>query len=260
MNREELLRKIDITRTNYGLVRDEEYHIALLPWGATEPHNLHLPYLTDCLLSQAIALDAAMLAWERGVHAMVLPPVPYGSQNPGQRELPFCIHARYRTQYAILQDTVESLQTQGIKKLVIISGHGGNNFKNMIRDLAIDFPNFTILAGDWFKAVKGDDYFTEPGDHAGELETAVMMHYFPEWVNLDEAGEGAFVSWALPSLREGFAWLPRNWQKVSRDTGVGDPRRATVENGKAFADASAKKWAELLVELVQNDDLYEPLT
>ena len=70
--------------------------------GATEPHNLHLPYLTDCILSHDIALDAAKLAKTHyGIRCMVMPYVIAGSQNPGQRELDFCIHYRYETQKAI---------------------------------------------------------------------------------------------------------------------------------------------------------------
>lgn len=259
MTKEEIRRKVDLTLTNYGEVRGQKYHVAILPWGATEPHNLHLPYMTDALLAHAIAIDAALLAWERGVHAMVLPAVPYGSQNPGQRELPFCIHARYRTQYAILCDTVESLREQNITKLVIINGHGGNNFKNMIRDLAVDYPHFTIMAGEWFKAIPAKPYFDEVGDHADELETSAVMHYFPHLVRLEEAGEGRGVTWALPTLQEGVAWLPRHWGCISKDTGVGNPRRATTEKGKRFAQDSAQKWADLLVEIVTATDYYQPL-
>ena len=77
---------------------------------------------------------------------MVLPPVTYGSQNPGQRDYPFCLHARYETQRAILGDVVAALHLQGIRKLIIVNGHGGNSFKNMIRDLSVDFPDFLIAA------------------------------------------------------------------------------------------------------------------
>lgn len=252
----DLERKIDLSTTVYGAVREGQYQIAVLPWGATEPHNYHLPYMTDCILSQAIALDAADLAWKRGVHCMVLPPVPYGSQNPGQRELPFCIHARYETQRAILGDIVASLYLQGLRTLVIINGHGGNNFKNMIRDFAVDYPDFLIVAGEWFKAAKAADFFEVVGDHADEVETSVMMHYHPEWVRLEEAGDGSSKGWALPSLEKGFAWLPRNWQKVSTDTGIGDPSKATAEKGRRFATACAEAWANLLMDLAENKELY----
>ena len=78
-------RGVDLTRCCYADLRGGTYRLAVLPWGATEPHNLHLPYLTDCLLAQSLAVDAAARLWrERGVRAVVLPPVTLGSQNPGQ--------------------------------------------------------------------------------------------------------------------------------------------------------------------------------
>lgn len=165
-------REIDLSETCYGRVRDLQYDLAVLPWGATEPHNLHLPYLTDCILAHDIAVDAARKALETcGVCCMVLPPVSMGSQNPGQRELPFCIHARYETQKAILTDIASSLRAQGMRRLVIVNGHGGNCFKNMIRDLAVEMPDLLIAAGDWYAACPAQDFFDEPGDHADELET-----------------------------------------------------------------------------------------
>ena len=248
---------IDLSSTTYGRVRQESYDIAILPWGATEPHNLHLPYLTDCHLAQDIALEAAKEAWPRGTHCMVLPPVTFGSQNPGQRELPFCIHARYETQRAILGDVVESLNAQGIRKLVIINAHGGNSFKNMIRDLAIGYPDFMIVAGEWFKAVNAKDYFEMPLDHADELETSVMMYYHPELVNLEDAGEGKSRNWSIPFLRNGKAWAPRNWQKVSDDTGIGNPSLSSAEKGEAFAKACVREWAQFLVDFAKCEDFYE---
>ena len=89
-------KEIDLSVSNYGTTRKLDYSVAILPWGATEPHNYHLPYLTDAILSHDIAVDAARNAFEKyGVRAMVMPPVPLGAQNPGQRELKFCVHYRY---------------------------------------------------------------------------------------------------------------------------------------------------------------------
>ena len=50
-------REIDLTVSCYGKVKDVKYDVVILPWGATEPHNLHLPYLTDCILPHDIAVD-----------------------------------------------------------------------------------------------------------------------------------------------------------------------------------------------------------
>ena len=76
--------------------------------------HLSLIHISDCILSHDFALDAAKLAKTHyGIRCMVMPYFTAGSQNPGQRELDFCIHYRYETQKAILSDLVASLYAQG---------------------------------------------------------------------------------------------------------------------------------------------------
>ena len=200
------------------------------------------------------ALDAAKLAKTHyGIRCMVMPYVTAGSQNPGQRELDFCIHYRYETQKAILSDLVASLYAQGYRKMVIINGHGGNTFKSMIRDLSLDYPDFLIASSEWFAFIPAKEYFDEPGDHADELETSVMMHYHPELVNLDEAGDGNYKKFASQMLNEKVAWIPRNWQNVSQDTGIGNPKKASAGKGKKYAEAVVAKYALLFEELVHKE-------
>lgn len=248
-------KKIDLSVSCYGQVKGVKYDVVILPWGATEPHNLHLPYLTDCILPHDVAVDAAELALTRsGVRCMVMPPVPFGAHNPGQRELPFCVHTRYTTQQAILEDIVASLYVQGIRKLLILGGHGGNNFKGMIRDLAFTYPDFTILVANWFEIVSPKGYFEAAiDDHAGESETSVMMHYHPELVNLDEAGEGESTPFAIASLNEKVAWAPRHWDKATVDSGVGNPKKASAEKGANYVKPIIEKLARLLEELATQD-------
>lgn len=246
--------KFDILSVSYNDTKDEQFHYAILPWGATEPHNYHLPYLTDCYLAHDIAVDAVQKAYNRGeIRGMVLPPIPLGAQNPGQFDLPFCLHTRYETQKAILTDIVASLYRQGIPRLIIVNGHGGNSFKNMIRDLAVDYPFFLIAVSDWFSIIPQIDFFEERDDHAGELETSVLMHYRPELVDLSTAGEGKYYPFRSKALREGVAWTPRDWSKVSRDTGVGNPHKSNPKKGKIYADVVTDKLAELFIELVKED-------
>jgi creatinine amidohydrolase len=255
---ESIDKRLNLEISNYGQVKNLNYDVVVLPWGATEPHNFHLPYLTDCILSREIALDAARLVNERsGINCMVLPPVNMGSQNPGQRELPFCIHARYETQKAILTDIVASLSVQGIRKLFIINGHGGNNFKNMIRDLSLDYPDFLIATSDWYSIVSPKGFFEEPGEHADELETSVMMYYHPELVNLAEAGKGQSKTFSVQSLNDKVAWIPRNWQKISEDTGIGNPLKSTAKKGEVYAKAVVEKYALLFDDLVNNTEFYK---
>ncbi len=243
-------KEIDLCASNYGTTRNLDYDVAILPWGATEPHNFHLPYLTDTLASHDIAVDSARKALDLyGVRAMVMPPVALGSQNPGQRELKFCVHARYETQKAVLTDIATSLYHQGIRRLLIVNGHGGNGFKNMIRDLAVDLPDMLIACSEWYKVCPAKEYFDCPGDHADELETSVMMHYHPELVDLSTAGDGHSRTFASEELRRGTAWIPRNWGKVSDDTGIGCPAAATAAKGARFADAVTSRYAALIRDL-----------
>lgn len=250
-------KEIDLGVSCFGKVKGVKYDVTILPWGATEPHNLHLPYMTDCILSHDVAVDAAERAFEQsGVRCMVMPPVPFGAQNPGQSELPFCIHTRSSTQQAILEDIVASLRRQGMRKLVILSGHGGNSFKGMIRDLAFTYPDFLIIAANWFEVIPTKGYFEAViDDHAGEQETSVMMHYHPELVNLDEAGSGESRPFAIASLNAKVGWAPRHWDKATVDTGVGDPRKASAEKGARYVQAVAGKLATLLEE-VATQELY----
>jgi len=241
---------IDLSLENYGNVKKNQYAYAVLPWGATEPHNYHLPYLTDCYFAYAIAKDAVEKALSRhGVRGMVLPYIALGSQNPGQRELPFCIHARYETQKNIVTDIAASLNNQGIKTLIILNGHGGNHFKNMIRDLTVDFPEMLIASCDVFNVEPQAEYFENKDDHAGEMETSVIMHYYPELVDLATAGKGASKPFLAKSLNEKTGWIPRNWSKVSVDTGIGNPEKASAEKGKRYAEAISDKVAELFNDL-----------
>lgn len=243
--------KYDITTAKWGEVkRVPKYDLAILPWGATEPHNGHLPYCTDMLSSAAIACDVAEGAAKKGVNAMVLPGIPLGSQNPGQADLPFCIHYSQSTQEAVLRDIVKSLQRQGIGKLLIINGHGGNSFKGFIRDLATEYPSFIICSSEWYTVLPHKDYFEEAiDDHAGEQETSVMMHYYPELVRMDLAGEGKSRPFAIDGLNRKVAWHPRNWQKTTDDTGIGCPFKASAEKGRRYAEAVVARYVELVVDL-----------
>lgn len=248
-------KEIDLTVSSYGSVKGINYDVTILPWGATEPHNLHLPYLTDCMIPHDIAVDAAALVLKQsGIRCMVMPPVMFGSHNPGQKELPFCIHTRYSTQQAILEDIVSSLYVQGVRKLIILNGHGGNSFKGMIRDLAHCYPDFLIISAEWFTMVPSKDYFeAEIDDHAGESETSVMMYYHPALVNLNEAGSGDSVLFNIASLNEKIAWTPRHWNKSTMDTGVGNPKKATAEKGERYSKAVIQKLAKLLTEVATHN-------
>jgi creatinine amidohydrolase len=239
-------------------VKETPYQVAVLPWGATEAHNLHLPYGTDTLETERVAAESARLAWEAGARVVVLPAVPFGV-NTGQREIALCLNMNPTTQAAVLRDVAESVDRAGVPKLVILNGHGGNDFRSMIRELQPSTRVF-LCTINWYSCLDPGRYFTEPGDHAGELETSMMLHLAPGLVGpLAEAGPGRARRFRVKGLREGWAWAPRHWVEVTEDTGVGDPRAATREKGDRFFGAVTARIGEFLCDLAAADprELYE---
>jgi creatinine amidohydrolase len=145
------------------------------------------------------------------------------------------------------------VERAGIGKLVILNGHGGNDFRQIIRELQPDSDVF-LCTLNWYACLDTTAYFVEAGDHAGELETSVMQHVAPDLVlPLSEAGDGASRQFRIRALREGWAWAPRQWTQVTADTGVGDPRAASAEKGARFFAAATERIAGFLVELAAAD-------
>jgi creatinine amidohydrolase len=246
-----------LAETNWKTVSATDYQVAILPWGATEAHNYHLPYATAVIECDAVAAASARLAWESGARVVVLPTVPFGV-NTGQLDIKLCLNMNPATQAALLADLVHALEGQGIRKLVVFNGHGGNDFRQMIRELQPRTSVFLATVS-WYRMGDARTIFTDLGDHAGELETSVMLHVAPALVRpLSEAGDGRERRWKIRALREGWAWAPRRWTQVSADTGTGNPALATAEKGRRYADIVTAGFADFLFELSQADpaDLY----
>jgi creatinine amidohydrolase len=247
-----------LAESAWPTVREAKYEVAVLPWGATEAHNTHLPYATDVIEAEGVAIAAAEIAWERGARVVVLPAVPFGV-NTGQLAVPFCLNLNPSTQLAVLRDLIHALEPHGVRKLVIVNGHGGNDFKAIIRELQPKTPLFLSMLN-WWTVLDARQYFEEPGDHAGALETSAVMHLAPSLVRpLSEAGAGRARRFRVTALREGWAWAQRDWPSVTDDTGVGDPKGASAAAGKRFVRDAAEKIAGYFVELSAADvgALYE---
>ena len=247
-----------LAETNWKMVKETDYEVALLPWGATEAHNYHLPYATDVVQCDGIGAEAARIAWEMGAKVILLPTVPFGV-NTGQLDIKLDINMNPSTQLAVLKDVAQALEHQGIPKLVVMNGHGGNDFKQMIRELLPQLELF-ICTVDWYRSVDLSNIFDNQGDHADEMETSLMQLFKPDWVlPLSEAGDGAENAFTLNGLREGWVWTQRDWTKATNDTGVGDPSKATPEKGQQCLDAVANQIGWFLAELASTDidALYE---
>ena len=253
------MRPYILAESNWKDIKDANFDAVVLPWGACEAHNYHMPYGTDILESEFISAEAARLAWDRGARITVLPPIPFGV-NTGQFDVKLDINMNPSTQFMILRDLIEVLDRQGIYKLIILNSHGGNDFKTMIRELGLKFPRMFLTTCNWFQSIDQKQFFEIKDDHAGEMETSLMMYLRPDLVRpLSEAGDGASKKIKITGIREGWAWAERKWMQVTKDTGVGDPRKASKEKGEKYFKAVTEKVSVFFEEVCKtpNSDLYE---
>ncbi len=238
-----------LNEANYRQLLDDPPNVAVLPWGATEAHNYHLPHGTDVIEATRIAERAAELSVEKGGKPIVLPTIPFGNDEQ-QLDQVATISITTATALAILDDVVRSLVRQKIDRLVIVNGHGGNEFKPLVRDLQSRY-GILIVAANFFQLAEEAyrEVFDEPGDHADEMETSLLLHLTPDMVDLDQAGAGPTNAFEIEALKMGGVWTPRPWSHSHPDTGCGDPSLATAEKGRAYFEAVSESLSQLFYEL-----------
>lgn len=240
-----------LAHSHYKYVKGTGYEVAVLPWGATEAHNYHLPYGTDLFEAEALAASSAQMAIENGALVTVLPAIPFGV-NTGQHNIKLDINLNPSTQLRILDDVIASLLRAGIYKLVVFNSHGGNDFRQMLRELGLKYPDMWLFQANFYQIKLPFQLFEEPDDHAGEMETSLMLYLKPELVlPLDEAGDGAALSINIEACRKKWAWTEREWSKVTRDTGVGNPAKASRDKGERYFSHVTEEIARMLVEVAK---------
>jgi creatinine amidohydrolase len=252
------MRPYILAESHWGTVQQVEYQLAVLPWGATEAHNYHLPYGTDNFETEALVHEAARLAWESGARVVVLPSIPIGV-NTGQSDIRLTLNIHPTTQYAILRDLAGSLSGHGLYKLLVVNGHGGNDFRQILREVGEQHREMFLATCNWYQSVDKGAIFEYPGDHADEMETSLMLYTWPDLVlPLDRAGSGEQKRFSVEGLNERWAWSERKWSRVTADTGIGNPKKATREKGEKYFRAVVEKLAGLMAGIANTppDELY----
>src|SRR3954452_12456612 len=178
-----------LAEQTHATVRATRWEAAVLPFGATEPHNLHMPYGTDTFQVEELARRACARAYDAGAAVTLLPAVPFGV-NTNHLQVPGALACSLTptTLLRILTDLTDALSRQGVKKLLLLNGHGGNELKPLTRELHHRTDVFLCVC-DWYR-MAADLYpsiFDHPGEHADEVETSLGLAFFPDLMHVELA-------------------------------------------------------------------------
>jgi creatinine amidohydrolase len=243
-----------LIETNYAAVKGRQFEVAVLPLGATEPHNLHLPYGTDVFEADIVGDKICEAAFERGAKVVLLPTIPYGTET-NQMAFPLAMNLNPSTLGLVIRDLVDSLVEHGIRKIVLLNSHGGNDLKPVLREMHGRTPARLFLCN-WYRVLADveREIFADPGDHAGEMETAFALAFFPHLVVRHSDGrlaadDGATAVTRFEAVNRGWVSITRPWHLLTTNTGSGNPHPATAEKGQRMMELLVERLATFLVEL-----------
>lgn len=228
---------------------ERNFEIALLPVGATETHGGHLPFATDTYVAYSIAKEVA----KRVENALVVPPLFFG-MSEHYRHGPFFISLKPQSLISVLGDAFDSIYSNEIKRIIVINGHDGNIAPIEIagRDFKVHHKDVVIAVLEkWWELPgqllpKGTFEVWNGLGHAGEGETSICLHLFPEMVQMEHA------KGVVPDLP---ANLDIKWDfgELTDTVATGDPTKATAEKGKKMMEVVVKAVVEFIKQMDRCD-------
>ncbi len=212
-----------------------------LPFGALEEHGPHLPLSTDTIQAYQVGKRAAEL-----IPLFVAPPIPYGNCRSTNCH-PGTISISTTTLRSLLKDLVRSFYRQGMRNVVVLTGHAGGAHRLALQDageeLLEELPELRIAVVTEYELAKdeGKAIIETPGDaHAGEIETSRIMHSHPGLVQGSAPEE-------YPTFPVGI--LVRDKRRYWPGGVWGNPSRATAEKGARIEELVAAKVVTLVKAL-----------
>ena len=211
----------------------KEVDFVLLPIGSTEQHGPHLPLCTDYALTEMICKKLV----EDGLNAIIAPTVAYGCSEHHMR-FPGTISLKEDSLYNLVRDICDSLFEHGVKRVLIVNGHGGNRevLQILARDLLSEGKE--VLVVNWWEFTGGvEDVLgaeTVIRGHACEIETSFALCLMPEKVRKDKIPKDHEVRDPRIDIDgEKVSLKPiHDWKELSEDGSIGVPSRGSVEAGE----------------------------
>jgi len=241
----------ELATTNLGRLTGRRFEVAVLPVGAVEAHNRHLPEGLDVLHSTYVSRRCCEMAWPKCESVVCLPPLPYGV-DCNLMDFPLTVHVQQATLDAVVGDIITSLRRHGLRKVLLVNGHGGNDFMPLIRQVQYETDVFVFLCNWWTVGHdRYDEFFEQADDHAGEFETSVALAICPELVELEAAGTGQARPFRFAALREGWVQTSRDFARLNDHCGVGDPAQASAGKGGRYLDLVCERISSFLVQLAR---------
>jgi len=213
--------------------REGDFDKAIVAIGSSENHGFHLPFGTDTLVAQAIALEVA----KKVPRMLVLPPLYYGVSFHYDA-FPFTLTLRPEVMVEVLKDVFTSCIKQGISRIIIINGHDGNiaPIEIAARSVKVSYPHafLACLPAWWVTAgelLPAETFEVWKGlGHAGEGETSIVLYLFPELCRMEEARG------VVPDLPEGLE-IKWRFEELTPYGATGDPGKGTREKGEKMFHA-----------------------
>ena len=232
--------------------------VVVLGVASTEPHGPALPYGTDFFFCDSVCREAVKRANGRDARALMYPTLPIGN-NVNFKAFPFACRVRVRTLMRGLLDIIEAREEDGIRKIVLVDGHGGNTdtIRAVLREHmdrrrpgTEDAGAFVCMAGAGL-AKDADAVIGHASPHGGEDEASRMMHLKPELVRTEKLSDQPIGRPILNSLAENRVAYVKPWHLYVPLSGGGDARAASADKGKHVFESYVRGLADFLVELSQ---------
>ncbi len=222
--------------------------VAILPVGAVEEHGAHLPLSTDILQPVYVAEETAR-ALEGKLKVLIAPTLSYGLCQ-STLHFPGTITLSFDTLRALAFEVIKGLADNGLRNIVVLSGHAGRSHMIALRlaaERVLNTPGYEnlrlMVLSDYDIAYQelGKDFPATDG-HGGELETSRVLAIRPDLVK----GSSTPSYPEFPPYR-----IIRDAERYFPSGIMGDPGPATAEKGKGVNEKVVREFADLLIKMVE---------